>query len=279
MPLSITSINSGSNGNCYYVGNEHEAILVDAGISCREIEKRLTRLGLHIKKVKALFISHEHSDHIRGVEVISRKHKLPVYITKGTLRSSGLNIEKDLVRYFSAHQTIQVGELSVTAFPKMHDAAEPHSFVVSGNGVNIGVFTDIGHNCEHVIHHFKQCHAVFLETNYDDTMLETGAYPYYLKKRIRSDHGHLSNAQALELFNSHRPSFMSHVFLSHLSKDNNDPDLVLDLFRQHAGETIVEVAGRYKETQVYRISGGGDKDFSTSQQALQMSLFQVIDPQ
>lgn len=273
MSLFIASLNSGSNGNCYYIGNNTEAVLIDAGISCRETERRLTRLGLNVKTIRAVFISHEHSDHINGVEVFSKKHKVPVYITPSTLASSRLQIQDELRNSFTSSETIEVGGLSVKAFPKFHDAADPHSFVVSGNGVNIGVFTDIGHGCENVIHHFKQCHAVFLEANYDDTLLETGAYPYYLKKRIRSNEGHLSNAQALELFNAHRPPFMSHVFLSHLSKDNNDPDLALDLFRPHAGNTKVEVASRFKETDVHHIQAGFTTNFTLAKTSEQLHLF------
>jgi phosphoribosyl 1,2-cyclic phosphodiesterase len=253
MSLYISSLNSGSNGNCYYIGNEDDAVLIDAGISCREIEKRMKRLNLAISKVRAIFISHEHSDHIKGVEVLSRKYQLPVYITTPTLLYSGLKIAPALVTSFKAYMPVCIQGLSITAFPKFHDASDPHSFVIDGNNVRIGVFTDIGSSCKHVIDHFKQCHAAFLETNYDERMLETGAYPYYLKRRIRSDKGHLSNDQALDLFQKHRPEFMSHVLLSHLSKHNNCPTLVQDLFQKHAGHTTIVVASRYEETAVYQI--------------------------
>jgi phosphoribosyl 1,2-cyclic phosphodiesterase len=253
MSLVITSLNSGSNGNCYYIGNEQEAVLVDAGISCREIEKRLKRLGLSVHKIKAVFISHEHSDHIKGVEVLARKHHLPVYITPSTLISGGLKIKEDLVLPFKAYEHIKIGGLSITAFPKSHDASDPHSFVISGNGVTIGVLTDIGYACGHVIENFKKCHAVFLETNYDETMLEEGNYPFYLKRRIQSDKGHLSNRQALELFTRHKAPHLSYVLLSHLSKENNSPQLVQKLFEQNAGHIKVIVASRDYETEVYKI--------------------------
>ncbi len=254
MALFTTSLNSGSNGNCFYVGNEHEAVLVDAGISCREIEKRMKRLGLSMQKVKAVLITHEHSDHIRGITTLHKKHKLPVYITNSTLKHGGLRLEKESVISFQPYQAIKIGQLSITAFPKSHDASDPYSFIVSCKGVKVGIFTDIGSPCEHVIKHFKQCHAAFLEANYDEEMLENGSYPYHLKKRIRGEQGHLSNKQALELFQKHRPSFMTHLFLSHLSQNNNDPDLVLNLFNKHAGKTKIILASRYEETNVYHIS-------------------------
>jgi phosphoribosyl 1,2-cyclic phosphodiesterase len=253
MSLFITSLNSGSNGNCYYIGNENEAILVDAGISCSEVEKRMMRLGLNIKKVKAVFVSHEHTDHISGLRILSKKYQLPVYITLATQRFGRLKLEKHLVTSFSAHETIVIGNLSITAFPKFHDAADPHSFVVCCNKINVGVFTDIGTPCENLIHHFKQCHAAFLEANYDDEMLEKGNYPYFLKTRIRGEKGHLSNKQALELFTTHKPSFMSHLLLAHLSKNNNSAKLVEQIFNEHAHGVKMIIASRYEETELLHI--------------------------
>ncbi len=255
MSLTITSLNSGSNGNCYYIGNENEAILVDAGISCRETEKRMARLGLSMQKVKAIFISHEHSDHIRGINVLSKKYQVPVYITPNTLTFSRLNLSHSPVVSFKAFEPVKIGNLTITGFPKLHDASDPHSFVISQNDIKVGVFTDIGAPCDHVINHFKQCHAAFLEANYDDDLLEKSKYPYFLKSRIRGGNGHLSNRQALDLFRTHRPSFMTHLLLGHLSKNNNCPVLVKDLFTEHAEGVNVIIASRFEETPIYRISG------------------------
>ena len=253
MELFVTSLNSGSNGNCYYVGNEHEAVFIDAGVSCRETEKRMLRLGLSVEKVRAIFVSHEHSDHIKGIKVLAKKYKLPVYITPATLQNSRLDLSGIEVHSFEAYQPVQIGGLTVEAFPKFHDASDPHSFVVSSKEVNIGVFTDIGVPCEQVVKHFQRCHAAFLEANYDDDMLMSGRYPYFLKSRIRDGKGHLSNKQAFDLFTTYRPSFLSHLFLAHLSKDNNCPDLVKELFNSGAAGTQIVVASRYEEIPVYRI--------------------------
>ncbi len=257
MSVFITSLNSGSNGNCYYIGNEHEAVFVDVGISCRETEKRMNRLGLSIQKVKAIFISHEHSDHISGVPVLAKKYNIPVYITPKTLLYLKVNPDEHKIIHFIAYQPVTIGDLVITAFPKFHDAIEPHSFVITCRDITIGVFTDIGATCEHLISHFSKCHAAFLEANYDDEMLDSGGYPYHLKRRIRGGHGHLSNKQALELFLAHKPAFMSHLLLAHLSKNNNDPNLVYELFNTHANGTEVVVASRYEETAVYCIGSGG----------------------
>lgn len=258
MSLFITSLNSGSNGNCYYIGNDNEAVLIDAGICCGEIETRMKRLGLDLKKIKAIFISHEHKDHITGLAVLARKHQLPVYITKGTQQFGRVKIEKHLVNRFIADEPVRVGRLLITAFSKMHDAGDPHSFIVESEGIKVGIFTDIGIVCKQLTKHFKQCHAAFLEANYDEDMLMNGTYPYYLKKRISDDKGHLSNVQALELFKNHRPTFMSHLILSHLSKNNNHPELVKNLFSKHAEKTEIIIASRYEETALLYI---GDKKF------------------
>lgn len=255
MSLFVASLNSGSNGNCYYVGNKEEAVLIDAGISCKETETRMARLGLSMRKVKAIFISHEHSDHIRGVTVLAKKYKLPVYITPLTMLHGGLMLDEDLVVDFTAENPVNIGELLVTPFLKLHDAAHPHSFTITYGGVKVGVFTDLGAVCENLVQHFQQCHAAFLEANYDEEMLEHGRYPYHLKRRIRSGKGHLSNKQALALFMDYKPAYMSHLFLAHLSKDNNDPELVYNLFSTHAAKTAVVVASRYRESALYHISG------------------------
>jgi len=254
MSLYIASLNSGSNGNCYYIGNEQEAVLIDAGLSCRETEKRMRRLGLSLKKVKAIFISHEHSDHIKGVTLLSKKYQIPVYITQKTMQYGRLYIEPHLANLFVADMPVNVGALSVTAFVKKHDAIEPHSFVVAGKEKRVGVFTDLGIVCDNLIRHFSQCHVAFLESNYDDVMLEQGRYPWHLKNRIRGGYGHLSNRQALEVFCQHRPAYMSHLFLAHLSKDNNCPQLVHQLFSDVAPKGMeIVIASRFEESKVFNI--------------------------
>ena len=279
MALSIASLNSGSNGNCYYVGNQREAILIDAGISSRETDKRMRRLGLNPEKLKAVFITHEHGDHIKGVRSLVKKYKLAVYITNNTLAQGRLKLKDPFVKHFSAFEPITIGGLSITAFPKYHDACDPHSFIVTHGRVNVGVFTDIGLPCKNVIHHFKQCHAAFLEANYDEEMLDKGSYSYFLKNRIRGGKGHLSNKQALQLFLEHRPPFMSHLFLSHLSENNNRPEIVQNLFNTCAGKTEIIVASRYEETPVYDIDNRGGyviRPFRSKvvKPHLQLSLFQ-----
>lgn len=257
MSLFVSSLNSGSNGNCYYIGNHDEAILVDAGISCKEVEKRMNRLGLCMSKVKALFISHEHTDHIKGVTGLVKKFQLPVYVTSATMRGCHFPINQQVTRNFNIDQPTTIGTITVTAFSKHHDAADPCSFTISCGETTVGVFTDIGKPCKNLIKNFQQCHAAFLEANYDEEMLHNGSYPYHLKLRIRGGKGHLSNTQALELFNTSRSINMTHLFLSHLSSNNNCPTLVGELFNAHARGVHIVVASRYQETPVYEIVASG----------------------
>jgi phosphoribosyl 1,2-cyclic phosphodiesterase len=229
-----------------------------------------------MNNLKAIFISHEHGDHIKGVTTLANKYSLPVYITPITAKH-GPGLIRHLSRTFTADQPVAIGELSITPFTKQHDAIDPYSFIISYKGITVGVFTDIGAACKQVTHYFSQCHAAFLEANYDETMLENGPYPLHLKNRIRGDHGHLSNRQALELFISHRPSFMTHLLLSHLSKENNRPELVEELFTRQARGTNIIVAGRYKATDIFTITANGVMNGSANQRItrpVQLGLFQ-----
>jgi phosphoribosyl 1,2-cyclic phosphodiesterase len=275
MSLFVTSLNSGSNGNCYYVGNQDEAVLIDGGISRRETEKRMKRLGLSMKKVKGIFVSHEHGVHIHGIPSLAKKHQLCVYASDGTFQYGRLGLSDTRIERFKANEPITIGNLTITAFPKFHDANDPHSFIVSSETVTVGIFTDIGATCDNVVKHFKQCHAAFLEANYDRELLIKGNYPVHLKQRITGGKGHLSNEQAAELFLQHKPSFMSHLFLSHLSKENNRPALVQKLFRRIAGKTSIVIASRDRETAVYHIRNSYKSYSSPSilRSALQLELF------
>jgi phosphoribosyl 1,2-cyclic phosphodiesterase len=270
MSLSFSSLNSGSNGNCYYIGNATGAVLIDAGISCRETEKRMLALGLSLKTVKAIFISHEHTDHIKGVATLSAKYSIPVYITNKTAHYCA-GLKSNLCHHFEEGQMITAGQLSITPFTKCHDGCDPHSFVVNYEGLTVGIFTDIGKVCENLIYYFKKCDAAFLESNYDEQMLDTGPYPLVLKRRIRGGHGHLSNTQALELFIRHRPKKMTHLLLSHLSRENNHPEIVEKTFSPYAGSTKIFVASRYQASPLFSISTSSIP--AVNQHARQLQLF------
>ena len=251
MSLFFCSLNSGSNGNCYLIGNHQEVILIDGGLSCKETEKRLKDIDLSINLIKGIFISHEHIDHIKGVEMLVKKHGIPVYITEKTYSNSRLKLPYDKVKFITLQQSIKIGSLSVNPFPKSHDAIDPCSFIIKNDTYCIGVLTDIGNCCKDVVESFKSCNAVFLEANYDQKMLDNGPYPYHLKKRISGEDGHLSNEQALDLFINHRNENLKYLLLSHLSQENNHPDLVLELFKANSINTEIHVASRHKPSPLF----------------------------
>jgi len=251
--LNIASIASGSSGNCYYIENGNDAILVDAGISTKQIVERMDRLGLPMSKLKGVFISHEHSDHIRGLEVFSRQYAIPIFMTQKTYSSYGKIIKASLLKFFSPDDEIKVGKIHINPFLKSHDGKEPCSFSVSSGCKNIAVLTDIGLICSNVVAHVKNADAVFLESNYDDHMLQAGHYPPFLKARIASDLGHLSNTQAAQLALEHASDKLKYVFLSHISENNNTPELALDTFnrfiqRRKDLKPKVTIAPRLKES-------------------------------
>lgn len=277
MSLYICSLNSGSNGNCYYVGTATDAVLIDAGISCRETEKRMKRRGLDLSTVRAIFISHEHSDHINGLATLSKKYQLPVYVTPKTQSYGRAWVEAHLVRRFESGDTVEIGGLQIKTFSKCHDAEDPHSFVVTYGKLSVGVFTDIGQPCRNLITHFRQCHAVILESNYDETMLMEGDYPQHLKKRISGGNGHLSNREALDLFRRHRPPFLTHLILAHLSKNNNRPEIVRGLFEPYASQIRLFVASREEESPLFEVRDEGNLNSTFSVPLFkgeQLSLFQ-----
>ena len=228
--VEICALASGSNGNSYYIGNETEAILIDAGIYYKRLKERLADAGLSKSKIKAIFISHEHTDHIQGVRVTTKKLEVPAIFSRLTLQHAQRKHRPDLFAYFEPGVVYKFGNISVFPFLKNHDAIEPCSFRVEIGGKHIGVFTDIGAADDTFIAEFAKCDAVFLETNYDKDMLWNGHYPYYIKQRVDSDRGHLSNEQALELVQKHASPNLEYIFLSHISDSNNTYDLAKEAF-------------------------------------------------
>lgn len=250
--LDICAIASGSNGNCYYIGNEKDAILVDAGISSKQIFNRMKNVGLKVEKLKAIFISHEHSDHMVGARVTAKRLRIPVYMTAKSYISAYRNLQPDYPRYFLPGDEITVGEFKVISFHKKHDTPEPCSFRVDYKGINIGVFTDIGDPCDNIKNHLSLCDAVFLETNYDEKMLWEGKYPWPLKKRIASEHGHLSNKQAFDLLSNHAGERLKLLLLSHLSAENNSPDLAFEAIKPLQSRFDIRLTSRHAPGEIYR---------------------------
>jgi phosphoribosyl 1,2-cyclic phosphodiesterase len=251
--LEICAIASGSNGNCYYIGNEKDAVLIDAGISCKQIVQRMKGLNLNPQKIKAVFITHEHSDHLSGARVIGKHLQVPIYLTSKTWYGAYKNMRPEVPRFFNPGETIEIDDFTIHSFQKNHDASEPCSFRVHYNGKNVGVFTDIGEACENVTQHLQMCDGLFLESNYDEKMLWEGRYPYFLKQRVASSVGHLSNKQAFDLLNSHAGENLKCVFLSHLSKENNTLEIAYETMHPLTSKFEVKLTSRYEAGEVYRL--------------------------
>jgi len=249
--VEVCSIASGSNGNCYYIGDQNEAILVDAGINCKQILLRMEERKLDPGKIKAIFITHEHVDHIRGARVLSGKLKVPVYLTRGTYNSLNDYYRPVVFRFVSPNMPISIGPMVVYPFLKKHDASEPCSFRIDISGFSVGVITDLGTEETVVAEHIRQCKVLFLESNYDEKSLWEGPYPWPLKKRIASDSGHLSNKQAFAIVEQHADNLLDTLFLSHLSAENNTPELAANAFHTVSEKYKVIVTSRYEAGKVY----------------------------
>ena len=231
--MRFCSIASGSSGNCIYVGTQETHLLIDAGISGRRIEKGLNELDLTGKDVDGILITHEHSDHIGGLGVISRKYQIPIYTTGGTAdaisRSKGLGqLPQGLIREIREDEPFQIKDLKVNAFTIPHDAAQPVGFRIEHDSSSVGIATDLGKYNDYIVEHLQGLDALLLEANHDIRMLQVGKYPYYLKQRILGDRGHLSNENAGRLLCRLLHDNLKAVFLGHLSKENNYEQLAYE---------------------------------------------------
>ena len=252
--IEICALASGSNGNCYYIGNKEDAILVDAGINCKQILARMKLKGLNPSRLRGIFITHEHNDHVCGARVLGKRLDIPVYMTKGTYKALYVTNQPDAVRFIEPDQPVMLIPFIIHPVLKNHDAREPTSFRVDYQGINIGVFTDIGSPCNNITSHLKKCHAIFLETNYDEKMLWEGSYPHHLKQRVASDVGHLSNIQAVNLLTEHAGSDLQWVLLSHLSGENNTPKIAYDAMKHLEERFRLVVTSRREPTEVITIN-------------------------
>ncbi len=228
--MRFCSIASGSSGNCIYIGSEHSHLLVDTGISKKRIEEGLAKLEIHGEELQGILITHEHSDHIQGLGVFSRRYGIPIYATKGTIqgilecRTLG-DIPEGLFHEIRADEPFDVGEITVAPFVISHDAKEPTGYRMEHNNKSIAIATDLGVYNDYIVQHLQGLDGILLEANHDVHMLEVGPYPYPLKRRVLSDKGHLSNELSGRLLCDILHKNLKHIVLGHLSKDNNYEEL------------------------------------------------------
>lgn len=247
----------GSKGNSIFIESEKARILIDAGLSCKQLEIRLGQIGIDPKNLDAIVITHEHRDHTHGVNVFTKKHRTPVYLNRAAYEAVKQHWENvPSVRFFQSSEDFEINDLIFSPFSIPHDAQDPVGLVIKNNGKNLGVVSDLGYVTHLVRERLKGVNSLVLESNHDIEMLFSGPYPWALKQRVKGKSGHLSNEESRQLlediFNS---SGLKSVILTHLSETNNHPDLVhssvgkfleekgvaFDIASQHSVSRVMDV--------------------------------------
>jgi phosphoribosyl 1,2-cyclic phosphodiesterase len=234
-------LGSGSGGNAAYVEAEGTRLLLDAGFSCRELEARLTALGVDAGRIDAIFLSHEHGDHARGAARFARRFGTAVAGTRATLRAAGFPDGASGLLAFESGESVKLGSLRVATAPLCHDAADPVGFRVEAGERRLGFALDLGTATEVVCGLLADCQTVILEANHDPEMLEMGPYPRELKERLRGPRGHLSNREAADLLAAAAGKSTRTLVLAHLSRTNNRPDLAHAAVRAALGRRASEI--------------------------------------
>lgn len=231
--MNMCSIASGSSGNCIYVGDENTHILIDAGISKKRVVEGLVSVGIQPEKINAILVTHEHSDHVKGLGVMARGFNTPIYGTVETinavLRTKNVGrIDNELFHFIKPDEEFQIGTLTIKPFSTSHDASNPVCYTITDGEKKVGVATDLGKFDEYIVDNLQGLHSLLIEANHDINMLQVGPYPYYLKQRILGDRGHLSNENSGKLLTRIINDDMKYIFLGHLSKENNYPELAYE---------------------------------------------------
>lgn len=247
MSLNFCSLSSGSSGNCYYLGNESNGILIDAGIPAGTIRKILKNKGISIQTIKGVLVTHNHSDHIRGLELFTKKNKLPVFTTQKTWKSivsrqnkiSGITVHE-----IGLQKKFDLAGFEIEAFPVSHDAPETLGFHICAEDFKITIATDLGHICQTSAPYIKAANLLVLESNYDEKMLMNGTYPHFLKARILSDHGHLGNHQTSDFLADNLGADLRYICLAHLSNENNTPEIALQTLLQTFADRGIRTNGQ-----------------------------------
>ncbi len=235
---------SGSKGNSTFVESGATRILIDAGLSGKEIERRLAAIGVAADSLSAIIVTHEHHDHIAGVGVLSRRYRLPVYLNQATMRAGGETLRQLAASTpFVTGATFPLQDLSIHPFVVSHDAADPVGFRIADGRHALGYCTDTGKVSQLMRHRLAGCHGLIIESNHDPVMLQAGPYPEHLKQRVRSNIGHLPNRQAADFVDTLRHPALHHVVLAHISETNNHPDLVWKAVREAMPDAAREPGG------------------------------------
>ena len=244
MGVKLCSLASGSSGNCIYVGSESEGILIDCGVSGKEILGNLKDIGVCTSTIKGILVTHEHSDHIRSIGILSRKLDVPIYANDKTWSSFADGIGKvkaENIKTFRTGEEFEIGSIGIRPFNIPHDAVEPVGYCFYINGKKISLATDLGFFSDEVKENIKTSDLVLLESNHDVEMVKVCQYPYFLKRRILGNHGHLSNESAGEAVYELLNTGVTDVLLGHLSKENNFPELAYETVKGVLEKKLVKV--------------------------------------
>ncbi len=253
--LQVCVLASGSKGNAVYVSDGSTRLLVDAGLSGIEIQRRLETHQLNGPSLDAIVVSHEHSDHIRGVGILARRFNLPVYLTRATHQAAQSQLGAiETLRYIESGNDFQIKTLCIHPFATSHDAADSIGFTITGNGAKVGIATDLGIATGVIKQHLKGSDILVIEANHDPVMLEYGPYPWPLKQRIKSRSGHLANADTQNLLHELQHDKLKHIILAHLSETNNTPEKALETVKPALTRCKPEIHVALQDTctQVYR---------------------------
>ncbi len=256
MDMRICVLGSSSSGNATVIWTSNTKIMIDAGFSARELEKRLSSINVSPKEFKAILISHEHADHTKGAAVLSRRYEIPVFANRTTFRlSSGLeNVWEK--KFFKSHEEFVIEDFSIMPLVVPHDASEPNAFIIKNGGKKVTVATDLGRHTSAFVDGAKNSDMFIIESNYDDEMLECGDYHPVLKERIASDFGHLSNDAAARTLRQVIGNSTRHVLLAHISQNNNTPDLAISCAKKNLGNfknLIIEMTYPHKCSKVIKL--------------------------
>ncbi len=257
--MRVCALASGSLGNSVYVESGNTAILVDAGLSCKEISRRLSSVGASIKQISALLVSHEHSDHIKGVGAVARSLGIPIYVNLRTMEALSQVLKgSEGIEHFETGKGFVLGNFYIHPFSVPHDAADPVQFYITDGHSKVGIVTDLGYVTKLVMESIKGAGLVILEANHDTEMLMNGPYPWELKRRIMGKFGHLSNAESAEAISTLAGEGLEKVILAHLSRENNTPELAIETTRRYLlknkiSQFELSVADQYRPSRAFNI--------------------------